>query len=242
MSKSGTGLLRSHPLKDRVAVISGATGATGRAAALGLARQGARLALVSSSLEKLETLQNELMLPEERTLLCAADLREAGAPRYLAEAVLARFGRLDILLHLVGGWTGGESATRVSPETVAQMIDQHLWTTFHMQQACVPPMLTNNWGRVIVVSSPAAIRPGAGTPAFSVGKAAMEALLLSLAAEIKGSGVTANIIQVRTINIGTEAKTGQTTPDEISAAVLYLCSEEANLVNGVRLPLTGESL
>lgn len=242
MSRPGTGPLHTEPTKERVALISGATGAAGRAAALSLARQGVRLTLVSSKLEKLESMQSELALPEDRTLLFATDLTESSGARYAIEATLARYGRLNILLHLVGGWAGGEPASQVPFQVISKMVNQHLWTTFHMLQACVPPMLAAGWGRIITVSSPVAIRPGANTPAYNVGKAAQDALVLSLAAELKGSGVTANVIQVKAINVGAEPKAGQATPQEIASAVLFLCAPESAMINGARLPLTGETV
>jgi NAD(P)-dependent dehydrogenase (short-subunit alcohol dehydrogenase family) len=241
MSK-GTAGLNLHPLKERVALISGATGASGRACALAFARQGAKLALVSSGLDKLEEMQRELVLPDESTLLFAADLREREAARYMVEAVLARYGRLDVLLHLVGGWIGGTPASKVPAADMRHMLDQHLWTTYYLAQAALPAMLEHNWGRLIVVSSPAAQRPAATAPAYAVGKAAQEAFIRAVSQEMKGRGVTANIIQVNAIAANGEAQPGQATPDEIAAAALYLCSDEGGKVNGGRLPLTGEQV
>ncbi|MDQ3929289.1 MAG: SDR family oxidoreductase, partial [Chloroflexota bacterium] len=81
---------------------------------------------------------------------------------------------------------------------------------------------------------------------YVAGKAAQEALILTLARELAGSGVTANILQVRTIDTKHERdaqKTSKnanwTTPEEIASAVLYLCSNEAHVVNGARIPLYG---
>jgi NAD(P)-dependent dehydrogenase (short-subunit alcohol dehydrogenase family) len=106
--------------------------------------------------------------------------------------------------------------------------------------------MANGWGRIIAVSSPLASRPAAKMSPYIIAKAAQEALLLTLAQEIKGSGVTANLLQVRTIDVKGE-KVSKPTPEnaawstlpEIMAAVMYLCSEEAGSVNGARIPLYG---
>lgn len=231
---------------DRTVVITGATGGLGRVVARQFAEQGARLVLVSSNMEKLLSLGQELGLPQERWLAHAADLTEPAAATGLKDAVLEKFGRADILLNLVGGWVGGKTIADVPEDEMDGMLQQHLWTTFYLAQAFVPHMTANGWGRIIVVSSPNAGIPPAKSGPYSVGKAAQEALVLTLAEEIKGSGVTANVIRVKTIDVAHERmqqpspkNAAWTTPDEIAAAVLYLCSDAAGMVNGARLPLYG---
>ncbi len=231
---------------DRVAVITGATGATGSTIARSLAEQGARLAIFSTSAEKLEKLASKLGLPKERVLTGAHDLTQAEGAQEAAKQVMEKYGRVDILAHVVGGWTGGKALTEVPASEVSNMLNQHLWTTFNLAQAFVPHLTANGWGRIVVVSSPLAFNPPANMGPYVAGKAAQEALILTLARELAGSGVTANILQVRTIDTKHERdaqKTSKnanwTTPEEIASAVLYLCSNEAHVVNGARIPLYG---
>ncbi len=227
------------PLKNRVAIISGATGATGRLAAHTFSEQGASLVLISSDEQKLDLLVKDLELPAERILSIAADLNDRQAVFEAAKAVNARFGWADILLHLVGGWTGGKTLIETSVQELETMLNQHLWTTFHLTQAFLPYLIRNGWGRVIIISSPVAVKPPAKLGAYAIGKAAEETLMLTIAKEAKEKGVTANIIQVRSIDVKGEG-TG-TSPEEIMAAVLYLCSEDAAKINGVRVPLFGNA-
>ena len=84
------------------------------------------------------------------------------------------------------------------------MLDQHLWTTFHLAQAVVPGMVSRGFGRVVGVSSPFAANPGPRGAAYAVAKAAEEVVLRSVAREVGGSGVTANVVIVRAID--TEAR------------------------------------
>jgi len=227
------------PLKNRVVVISGATGATGSLAARALSQQGASLALLSTDQPKLNALAKDLNLPGERILTLNVDLSDRQAVFEAAKAVNAKFGWADILLHLVGGWTGGKTLIETPVEELETMLNQHLWTTFHLTQAFLPHLIHNSWGRVIIISSPVAVKPPAKLGAYAIGKAAEETLLLTIAREAKEHGVTANIIQVRSIDVKAEG-TG-TTPDEIVAAILYLCSEDAAKINGVRVPLFGSA-
>ena len=233
-------------LENRVAVITGATGNLGRVVAKYFAEQGARLALFGTNSEKLEALARELNVPAEQVLTHIVDLRNTDATNAAANAVIAKFGRTDILLNLVGGWTGGKSVSEVAANDVDDMLHQHLWTTFHLAQAFVPHLAANQWGRIIVVSSPTATHPPAHASPYAIAKAAQEALMLTLAQELKNSGVTANILQVKTIDAQHERNRERTlknaawtTPEEIAATILYLCSDEAQVVNGAHIPLYG---
>lgn len=233
-------------LENRVVIITGATGGLGNLTAQKFAEQGARLVLVGSNMDKLHALAKTLTLPDEHLLLHAADVSEAEQVKALAEQVQQSFGRADILLHLVGGWSGGKPVVEADSLEVEKMIRQHLWTTWHLTQAFIPLMSANRWGRILAVSSPLASRPSANMSPYIVGKAAQEALLLTLAQEVKDSGVTVNLVWVKTIDVKHEraaqpnAKNAAwTTPEEIVAAFLHLCSDEAGMTTGARIPLYG---
>lgn len=233
-------------LQDRVVVITGATGALGRVVARQFADQGANLVLFSRSDENLKSMVAELELPRERVVISAVDIGNETNLQSAIAKVVDRFGRLDILIHLVGGWTGGATVIDTDADTVAEMLDQHLWTTYQLSKYAIPQLIENRWGRLIVISTPFADRPAAKLGAYSIAKAAQETLMLTLSEELKGSGVTANILRVKTIDIAREKITAPSaenvywsTPEEISSAALYLCTDQAAAINGARIPLYG---
>jgi NAD(P)-dependent dehydrogenase (short-subunit alcohol dehydrogenase family) len=115
------------------------------------------------------------------------------------------------------------------------MLGQHVWTTFHLFQAFTPLLVKSRRGRVIVVSASTVPNPPGKTGVYTAAKAAQENLVLNLAAELKEQGVTANIIQVRAIDVTNSGK--GTTPGEIVAAMMYLLSDEAAKVSGARIPV-----
>jgi NAD(P)-dependent dehydrogenase (short-subunit alcohol dehydrogenase family) len=233
-------------MDKRVVVITGASGGLGRVAAQRLAENGFDLALVGTSANKLEELVHNLGLPPERYLSIAVDLSASSSAKKVLEAVTKKFGKADILLHFVGGWSGGTPVARINPDDLASMIQQHIWTIFYLAQAFVPHFTSNGWGRIVAISSPSVVETPATSSPYTVGKSGLEALLLTLANELRGTGVTANILRVRTIDIKHERDHDQTpktaswtTPEEIISAILYLCSDEARMVNGARIPLYG---
>ncbi len=225
----------SSSTQGKIVVITGATGALGNKTAQAFAGRGHSLVLLDNDQTKLDALTRDLSLPDERLFARVVDLRDGSAVRATAEAVAAKFGRVQALIHLVGGWSGGKTLVEAGAEDLDSMLGQHVWTTFHLFQSFAPQLAQNGWGRVMIVSASTVPTPPGKTGTYAAAKAAQENLVLTLAAELKEKGATANIIQVRAIDVGNQG-TG-TTPDEIVAAMLYLFSEEASKINGARIPL-----
>ena len=233
-------------LTNRVAVITGATGVLGSTLTHALAARSANLALVDIDPTRLDTLAKSLSLPGSRLFMQVVNLLDPLETKSAAEAVVAKFGRIDILLHVVGGWTGGKSLFDASAGDLTFMLNQHVWTSFNVIQSFTPHLVSNHWGRIVMVSSPYAARPNAKGGPFAVGKAGQEALMLTLSQELKGTGVTANLLQARTIDIKREKMSAPsaenaawTTPEEITSIILYLLSDEAGTINGAKIPLFG---
>lgn len=224
-----------HSAQGRVVVITGATGALGNKTAHAFAASGHSLILLDRNQDRLDSLTGSLNLPEERLIASKIDLRDGEAVRAAAEAAAAKFGGVHALIHLVGGWVGGKTLVEGDAKDLDFMLSQHIWTTFHLFQAFVPQMIKNGWGRVMVVSASTVPNPPGKTGIYTAAKAAQENMVLTLAAELKEQGVTANIIQVRAIDVGNTGK--GTTTEEIVAAMLYLFSEAASKVSGARIPL-----
>ncbi|MEX1343495.1 MAG: SDR family oxidoreductase [Candidatus Limnocylindrales bacterium] len=225
----------------RVAMITGASGGLGRVLVPDLAADGWGLVVVGSSQERLDTLVADAGLVADRTATVVADLRDASAAVSAVDAAYERFGRVDALAHLVGGWTGGMHVGRSPDDPYRDMIDQHFWTSLNVVRELAPRMIDAGFGRIAAVSSPMAAAPDAGMSAYGVGKAAQETLFAALAQEVAGTGVTVNVVRVRAIDTDGGAsgsdKPDATTPAEISAALRYLFSDAARVVNGERLGL-----
>jgi len=224
---------------NRTVVITGATGALGSKTAQAFGSRGHSLVLLDHDQTKLDTLIRELNLPEERLFASVVDLRDGDAVRSTAEAVSVKFGGVHALIHLVGGWVGGKTLVESSAEDLEFMLSQHVWSTFHLFQAFSTQLVKHGWGRVMIVSASTVPNPPGKTGIYTAAKAAQENLVLNLTAELKADGVTANIIQVRAIDVHATRKGTGTTPDEIVAALMYLFSDEASKVNGARIPLYG---
>lgn len=222
-------------MTDRVVVITGATGAAGRAAARAYAERGDALVLMGRDMDRLTELRRGLDTSDRCILLQDVDLTDPAAVKAAAQEVEARFGGAQVLIHLVGGWTGGQDLASTPPEDLDSMLSQHVHTTFNLFQAFAAQLEKSGWGRVLAISSPLAGSPAVKRGVYAAAKAAEETLFFTLGAELKDKGVTANVILVNAIDAG---GTGKGTPlNEIVAAMLYLTSDEAARVNGARLPI-----
>lgn len=233
-------------LENRVAVVSGATGVLGSLVTRELAAYGANLALLDRNSNRLAALIGDLSLPESRIFSRTVDLLDPFENQSASEAIEDKFSKIDILLHLIGGWVGDKTLVEAPANDLTFMLNQHIWTAFRVTQAFVPYLIKNGWGRIIMISSPYAARPNAKGGPYAIGKAGQEALMLTLSQELKGTGVTANLLLAKTIDARREKVSSPkaenaawTTPEELTSAILYLLSEEADTVNGAKIPLYG---
>jgi NAD(P)-dependent dehydrogenase (short-subunit alcohol dehydrogenase family) len=222
----------------KVVAISGAAGGLGPTVVRAFADTGACLALAGRSEVKLRGLLDSLGVPADRRLVTGADLGDPGAASAWAAAVKEKFGRADAVLHLVGGYKGGASLAEVPLSDWRELEGMLVETTLCVVRAFAG-MLKDGGGRFIGVTSPKAQAPTAKSALYAMAKAASDALVLALADELRGTGSTANLVVVESIGVPGKPYGKSTPADEIAAAMLYLCSDAAATINGVRLPLTG---
>lgn len=237
-----------EPLTDRVVVIAGATGGLGSAVTLTFAQTEARLVLVSTSGEKLAHLADHAGLSAERVLTVPTDVTRVDRVDRLVGAVMARFGRVDALLNTVGGWQGGQRVVDTAVDDWEHMLTLNLRTAFLLSRAVLPPMLEAGWGRIVHVASKTAVEPRAKVAGYATSKMGLITLTEVIAAEVKGHGVTANVLLPSTIDtlanrrMMPEADQGKwVQPERIAIAMRFLCSEAAAPINGARIPIYGEA-
>jgi NAD(P)-dependent dehydrogenase (short-subunit alcohol dehydrogenase family) len=210
------------------------------------ATDGARLVLVGTDRTRLEEVADEVALADDAWGPALGDLRDPAAGRSVGAAAEERFGRVDVLVHLIGGYEGGTAVADLDHDELRRMLDQHLWTTLNIVQAVVPGMAARGYGRVLGVTSSLADRPGPRGASYAIAKSAEEVLIRSLARETAGQGITANLVVVRTIDVQHARETdpspknaSHTTPEEIADVLAFLASPAAGAITGARVPLDG---
>jgi NAD(P)-dependent dehydrogenase (short-subunit alcohol dehydrogenase family) len=235
----------SDLLADRVVAIAGVGGGLGPLVAEQLAKNGAVVAGTDRDQARLDALGADLGLPEDRWDGRVVDLLDEGAAREWCAALVERFGHVDGLLHLVGGWRGGAPLHEAPLSDWDLLHDlliktvQHTTRAFHDQLAASPN------GRFVLVSAKQAQHPSNSNAAYAAAKAAAEAWTLALADGFAATRATANIIvvdailtpQMRSENPDKEFPTF-TPAEHIADAIVFLCSGSAAEMNGQRLSLT----
>lgn len=231
-------------LADRVIAIAGVGGGLGPLVAARLAEAGATVAGTDRSQDALDALGAELGIGE-RWDGRVADLLDEAATRQWCAALVERFGRVDGLVHLVGGWRGGQPLHEAPLEDWALLHDLLVRTVQHTTRAFHDQLVASEHGRFVLVSAKQAQEPSNSNAAYAAAKAAAEAWTLALADGFEPGGATANVIVVDAIltprmreeNPG-EAFPTFTPADHLAEAIAFLCSDAAAEMNGQRLPLT----
>jgi NAD(P)-dependent dehydrogenase (short-subunit alcohol dehydrogenase family) len=232
--------------QDKVVLITGASGALGSAIVREFGRTEARLAVTSRSMEALQELVAQTDLREERVVALWADVTQAGRVDALVKEVVDRFGRIDVLLNTVGGWSGGKAVHETAVEDWEHMLDLNLRSAFLLSRAVLPHMLEAGWGRIVHVSSKTAVEPRAKQVGYVVSKRGVIALTEVIAAEVKGTGVTANVILPSIIDtLANRASMPKANPEkwvppaQIAAMMRFLCSDAGASINGTSIPMYG---
>jgi NAD(P)-dependent dehydrogenase (short-subunit alcohol dehydrogenase family) len=233
-------------LEGRVFAIAGIGGGLGPVVAERLAAGGATVAGAERDQVRLDEIGAGLGLPADRWDGRAVDLLDENATRGWCAALLERFGRVDGLLHLVGGWRGGQPLHE-APLADWDLLEELLIRTVqHTTRAFHDALLSAGHGRFVLVSAKQAQAPSNSNAAYAAAKAAAEAWTLALADGFAGKGATANIVVVDAIltqRMREEDPDGDfsafTPTEHIADAIAFLCSDAAQEMNGRRLSLTG---
>ena len=175
-----------------------------------------------------------------------ADTGNEASAMSAVQTTLSTYGRIDALIHLVGGFAGGDGVAETPLDQWQQMMAVNCWSAVTMMRAAIPPMRAAGRGRVIVIGSKAASDPQSHYAAYAASKAALIAVARSAAAELKHTGVTVNAVLPSTIDteanrkaMGTAKVSRWVQPASIGSLLLWLCSDAGRDVNGAMIPMDG---
>ncbi len=231
---------------EKVVLVAGGTGGLGRAVSIAFRDEGAKVIVTYRRHEEFERLKSAirgdgLAIEGERV-----DVTDERAVKQLIEATLLRHGKLDALVNTVGGYAGGVKLWESQADVLDQMLSMNLRAGYVLARAAMPSLIKQGRGAIVNVAAKAAIDHPAGAAAYAASKAAAVALLDSMAAELRGSGVRVNSILPSIID--TEANRSAMPhanfakwpkPEEIARVILFLCSDEAKVIHGAAVPVYG---
>jgi NAD(P)-dependent dehydrogenase (short-subunit alcohol dehydrogenase family) len=229
-------------LQNKIAMVTGADGGLGTHVTRALLDAGATVIGVSRKAQPASS-------DKASYLAVAADLSSAETAKRTVDEIAARFGRVDILAHLVGGFAGGKTIAETDDTTFQRMLDLNLKSAFYVLRAVIPHMRRAGRGSVIAIGSRAAEDPGPGVGAYSASKAALVSLIRTVAIENKDVAITANVLLPGTMDTPTnrQAMPGADTsqwvqPASVASLIAWLASEAGKDVNGAVIPVYGAGL
>ena len=228
---------RAAGVQRKVVLITGAAGGLGTSVMAAFLNAGARVAAVDRAAGK-EASDNLFPL--------AADLSAIEGARDAVATVVRRWGRVDTLVHLIGGFLGGPSVADSGDAAFDRMIDLNLRTAFYMICATVPGLRAQGSGRILAIGSRSAVEPSPMSGLYAASKAALVSLIRTVAAENADRGITANAVLPGTMDTpanrasmpAADFSTWVPT-SQVANLLVHLASDDASAVNGAVIPIYG---
>jgi NAD(P)-dependent dehydrogenase (short-subunit alcohol dehydrogenase family) len=229
-------------MQGKVVLVTGANGGLGASVTQAFLDAGGTVIGTSRKIQ-----QSDFTSPGFAALPAEISSREGA--QFLVERIVARFGRLDVLAHTVGGFAGGQSIADTDDATFQRMLDLNLNSVFQILRATIPPLRQTGNGRIIAIGSRAALEPGAGVGAYSASKAAMVSLIRTVALENKDAGLTANVILPGTMDTPANRKSMPNAdfskwvrPSTVAGLITWLAGDAGKDVNGSVIPVYGSDV
>ena len=233
---------------EKSVLVAGGTGGLGRVVSLAFLSEGARVIVTYREQKEFDSLKSDAAANGASVNGHIVDVTDETAVRQLLDQVVAKYGRLDVLVNGVGGYVGGVNLWELETKVFERMLALNLRSGYVLSRAAIPAMLKQKDGAIVNVVSKAALDHGAGASAYAASKAAALALMDSLAAEVKGSGVRVNSILPSIIDTEANRKAMPGAdfakwpkPEEIARVILFLCSDDAKVIHGAAIPVYGDS-
>ncbi len=238
-------------LKDKIALVTGATGDIGLSIVKNLQAQQVKVFASGTNEEKLNKLSNSLAIQTK-----ACDLRDLSAVEALVEEVIKVFGRIDILV-CNAGITKDSLAVRMKNQDFAEVIDVNLKANFVLNRTAIKHMMRGKTGRIINIASIVGVMGNPGQANYCASKAGLIGMSKSLAAEAASRGITVNCIAPGFIETAMTSKLNPQQrerlgalipggnfgkPEDVANCVAFLASDESSYINGHTLHVNGGML
>ena len=244
-------------LKDKVALITGASRGIGAASAKALAHHGATVVInYIKNKDKAEELLGEIKKAGGKGMVVQTDVRDQGAVNDLVESTLKEFGKIDVLVNNANINFPIRPFIELTWDQIEAKILDEMRALYNCSQAVLKDMMSRKSGKLIFVSSSLSRFPGFGFSAHAAAKSAMDSIAKVMAMELGPAGITVNVVGPGLTL--TDATAGQPKevheqvaaitplrrlgmPDDIAGVVLFLASSLSDYLNGEYIPVTGGS-
>jgi NAD(P)-dependent dehydrogenase (short-subunit alcohol dehydrogenase family) len=229
-------------MKDRVVFITGAKGGLGSFITRRSLETGVAVVGASRSISQQD-------FPRPNFTALAVDCTKAPAVNDAVQSVIARFGGLDVLVHLLGGFAGGQTVAETDDAAWERMSNLNLTSAFYVMRAAVRHLRKSGKGRIVAVGSLTAVEPHPQLGAYVTFKAALAMLVRPVALENKDAGLTANAVLPGTIDTPANRKAMPIAEfstwlqqRDVVNLVLRLTADRASKITGTAIPIGGPNV
>jgi len=224
-------------MEGKVVLITGAKGGLGASVTQRFLDAGATVIGTSRSISRDD-------FPHINFSALPVDFTKSAAVAGAVESIVGRFGRLDVLVHVLGGFAGGQTVADTDDATWEQMRDLNLTSAFYVLRAVIPHLRKSGSGRIVAIGSLTAVEPHARLGAYVTFKAALTTLVRTVALENKDSGLTANVVLPGTMDTPANRKSMPSAdfskwvqPENVADLVLWLADERAGHITGTSISI-----
>jgi NAD(P)-dependent dehydrogenase (short-subunit alcohol dehydrogenase family) len=232
----------SEKLAGQVALIAGGTGGLGRAITTSFLEEGAVAIVTYRKQDEFDALRQAAGGHAWHLEGLNVDVTNEAAVVQQLAAIVTKHGRLDVLINAVGGFAGGRKLWEMDANVLDKMLSANLLPGYVLSRAVVPIMLRQGRGVIVNVAATAAVDHPASLAAYAASKAAAVAMIDSLDADLKDTGVRANSILPSIIDTEANRKAMPNAdyskwpkPQEIARVIVFLCSDDARLIHGASI-------
>ena len=232
----------SPKFSENVVMVAGGTGALGGAVSLAFLQQGAQVAVTYRNPKELEDLKRAAAGRTSALTGQQVDVTNEVAMKGFIQALVTEHGHLDIAVNTAGAFAGGAKLWEEDAQVFEQMLAANLRSGYAIARAVIPEMLKQKRGAFINIASRAAVDHAAEIASYAASKAAAVALMDSLAAELKGTGVRVNSVLPSIIDTPANRKAMPKAdfaqwpkPEEIARVILFLAGDDAKLIHGASI-------
>lgn len=231
------------PMRGKVVLVTGGTGALGKVIVRRFGKEGARVFYTTRAPSANDSPTSRIT---RFPAALGADVTDEKSVDRLFKRIIGQVKRIDVLINTVGGFAVTGALARTSPSDWRRMMEINLFSAFLCSRAFLRQKGLDRYGRIINVAAQTAFRPSLGKTAYAVSKGAVATLTALLGDELRGTGITVNAIAPSIIDTPDNRKSmpgedhsAWVAPEVIAGEMVHLCRPESGAINGAVIPIFG---
>ncbi|MBI1828936.1 MAG: SDR family oxidoreductase [Thaumarchaeota archaeon] len=238
--------MKDYDFEGKVVLITGGTGSLGREVCLAFLKSNTVAAITHVTDKEIPQLESTLGDLMKKVILLKADIGDEQQVKNMVFDVMKKYGHIDILINVVGGYVGGKKVTEMTEKEWDLMMNLNLKTAFLISKHVVEQMVRQGSGKVVHVAARLGLKGIGGNSAYGASKSGLIRLVESLSDEVKDKNINVNCIMPSIIDTGANRKdmpnadfSKWVKPSEIARVMLFLASGDSRQIHGAAIPVYG---